>query len=105
MAKGRYFWAGLEQVRVVAMNPPGFPRDLLYIPTHLELESEAGEVFLPALYPGSYEHADEQVKLGRLTDWKTLDDHVTLGVGLHTYLRDDDATTLLDWREFRVGEE
>ena len=70
MAQGRYFWAGLEQVRLVAMNPPRFPRDLLYIPAHLELATEAGEVFLPALYPGSHEHADDQVKLGRMTDWK-----------------------------------
>ncbi|WP_165230990.1 type VI secretion system accessory protein TagJ [Aquisphaera insulae] len=104
MAQGRYFWAGLEQVRVAAMNPPSFPRDLLYIPARLELESESGEVFLPALYPGSASHADDQVRLGRLTDWKTLEGDVTLGVGLHTYLRDDDATTLLDWREFRAGE-
>ena len=42
MAQGRYFWAGLEQVRLVAMNPPRFPRDLLYIPARLELEGEAG---------------------------------------------------------------
>ena len=37
MAHGRYFWVGLEQVRLVAMNPPRFPRDLLFIPAHLEL--------------------------------------------------------------------
>ncbi|QEH33818.1 ImpE protein [Aquisphaera giovannonii] len=102
MANGRYFWVGLDQVRVAAMNPPSFPRDLLYIPTHLELESEAGEVFLPALYPGSHAHDDEAVRLGRLTDWKTLEDDLTLGVGLHTYLRDDDAATILEWREFRA---
>jgi len=104
MAQGRYFWAGLEQVRLVTMNPPRFPRDLLYIPAHLELATEAGEVFLPALYPGSHEHPDDQVKLGRMTDWKALDGGSTLGVGLHTYLRDDDAISLLEWREFRAPE-
>ena len=59
MAHGRYFWVGLEQVRLVTMNPPRFPRDLLFIPAHLELDDEQGEVFLPALYPGSHEHADD----------------------------------------------
>ena len=66
MAHGRYFWVGLEQVRLLTMNPPRFPRDLLFIPAHLELEDEQGDVFLPALYPGSHEHADDQVRLGRV---------------------------------------
>ena len=54
-------------------EPPRFPRDLLFIPAHLELEDEQGDIFLPALYPGSHEHPDDQVRLGRMTDWKELD--------------------------------
>ena len=34
MAQGRYYWVGLDQVVSVAMNPPRFPRDLLFIPAH-----------------------------------------------------------------------
>src|SRR6185312_14954825 len=29
MAHGQYYWVGLEQVALLAMNPPKFPRDLL----------------------------------------------------------------------------
>jgi type VI secretion system protein ImpE len=105
MAHGRYFWVGLEQVRLVTMNAPRFPRDLLFIPAHLELTDEQGEVYLPALYPGSHEHADDQVRLGRMTDWKELDGGAMLGVGLHTFLRDDDAIGLLEWREWRSDQE
>lgn len=105
MAHGRYFWVGLEQVRVLTVNPPRFPRDLLYTPGHLELEEEEGDVFLPALYHGSYLHADDQVKLGRMTDWKELDGGLMLGVGLHTFLRDDDAFGLLECREWRSDQE
>ncbi len=79
MAHGRYFWVGLEQVRLLTMNAPRFPRDLLFIPAHLELEDEQGDIFIPALYPGSHEHADDQVKLGRMTDWKELDGGAMLG--------------------------
>lgn len=104
MAHGRYLWVGLEQIRRVTMNPPRFPRDLLFIPARLELEEEQGEVFLPALYPGSHEHPDDQVKLGRMTDWKDLGGAM-LGVGLHTFLRDDDAVSLLEWREWRSDRE
>ena len=105
MAHGRYFWVGLEQVRLVTMNPPRFPRDLLFIPAHLELDDEQGDVFVPALYPGSHEHADDQVRLGRMTDWKELDGGLLLGVGLHTFVHDDDAIGLLEWREWRSDHE
>jgi type VI secretion system protein ImpE len=105
MAHGRYFWVGLEQVRLVTMSPPRFPRDLLFIPTHLELDEEQGDIFLPALYPGSHEHADDQVRLGRMTDWKELDGGAMLGIGLHTYLRDDEPISLLEWREWQSGQE
>jgi type VI secretion system protein ImpE len=105
MAHGRYFWVGLEQVRLVTINPPRFPRDLLFVPAHLELEEEQGDIFIPALYPGSHEHPDDQVKLGRMTDWKELDGGAMLGVGLHTFLRDDDAIGVLEWREWRSDHE
>src|SRR5262249_32644657 len=69
MSKGSYSWVPLEQVSHLAMTPPRFPRDLLWVPAHLALrEGPEGDVFLPALYPGSHEHADANVKLGRATD-------------------------------------
>jgi type VI secretion system protein ImpE len=101
MALGGYFWAGLEQVEVLAMNPPSAPRDLLFVHARMELGGGTAEVFLPALYPGSYQHTDDQVRLGRMTDWKTTDGGPTLGVGQHTFLRDDDAVSLLDWRAYQ----
>jgi type VI secretion system protein ImpE len=39
-----------------------------------------------------------------MTDWKILDGDLALGLGLHTYLRDDEAISLLEWREFRAPE-
>jgi type VI secretion system protein ImpE len=105
MAQGRYYWVGLDQVVRVTMEPPKSPRDLLFIPARLELTDQEGEVFLPALYPGTHTHPDDQVKLGRMTDWKTHEGGPTLGLGLHTYLRDEDAVTLLEWREFDAPQE
>jgi len=104
MAQGRYYWVGLDQVVTVAINAPRFPRDLLFIPAQLELIDQAGEVFLPALYPGTHAHPDDQVRLGRMTDWKAHEGGPTLGLGLHTLLRDEEAITLLEWREFHAHE-
>ena len=99
MALGKYFWVGIEQVVALALPTPRFPRDLLYMPARLDLETESGEVFLPALYPGSFAQADDAIKLGRATDWVTLADGPTNGVGARVFLVDDDAISLLEWRE------
>jgi len=102
-AKGKYLWVDLSQVETLLINPPRFPRDLLYIPARLETPTVAGEVFLPALYPLSFRHADDQVKLGRLTDWLSAEGGPTLGAGQHTFLADDDPVGILEWRELQIA--
>jgi type VI secretion system protein ImpE len=103
MARGRYYWVALEQVESIAMNPPRFPRDLIWAPARLTMrEGPSGEVYLPVLYPSSYNHPDELVKLGRRTDWNRLEGDVVLGIGGRTFLAGDDAVTLLEWRELQV---
>jgi len=102
MAHGVYYWVPLDQVEAVSMKPPRFPRDLLWVPARLEMATSAGDVFLPALYPNSHAHPDEQVKLGRTTDWKELPGGPMLGVGLRTFLVGDDASSLMEWRSLQI---
>jgi type VI secretion system protein ImpE len=100
MSQGNYYWLPFEQINVLAMNAPKFPRDLLWVPARLEVrDGPSGDVFLPALYPGSHTHADDQVKLGRMTDWKSDEAGPVLGVGLRMFLVDDEAVSLPEWRE------
>ncbi len=102
-AQGNYFWVPLELVELIAINPPRFPRDILWPAARLETSAgEAGQVFLPALYPDSHTHADEQVKLGRKTDWLGDDDGPVLGRGLRMFLAGDDTSTLLEWRQVEI---
>ena len=68
-------------------------------------DDEEGDVFVPALYPRTHESGDDQVKLGRMTDWRELEGGAMLGVGLHTFLRDEDDVSLLEWREWRSDQE
>ncbi len=102
LAQGRYFWVPLEQIETLALSPPRFPRDLLWMPARMEMSGSMGEVFLAALYPGSHEHADEQVKLGRATDWKQAETGPVLGAGQRTYLVGEDVVGLLEWRQLEV---
>lgn len=104
MAKGEYFWVPLEAIATIAMNPPRFPRDLIWPGARLESHSEtSGEVYLPALYPKSFEHQDDAVKLGRTSDWIETGGPV-LGRGAKMFLVDDDSMPLLEWRELVVNE-
>lgn len=101
---GRYFWLPLELVSSVALNPPKFPRDLLWAPARVTLkDGTTGDVLLPTLYPNSHSHADDAVKLGRSTDWLAPAEGMTQGVGAKTFLVGEDAASLLDWRELLIA--
>jgi type VI secretion system protein ImpE len=103
LSQGNYYWVPLGQIDTLAMNPPKYPRDLLWAPAHLEMRGgPAGDVFLPVLYPGSHEHPDDQVKLGRMTDWKSAEGGPVLGVGRRMFLAGDEEFSLLEWRQLEL---
>jgi type VI secretion system protein ImpE len=102
MAKGKYFWVPLEQIDSLALSAPKFPRDLLWLTGHLAVrEGPEGDVFLPTLYPNSHDSPDNDIKLGRKTDWSS--EAPVRGVGLRTYIRDDDAIGILELRELTIS--
>jgi type VI secretion system protein ImpE len=104
MSQGNYFWVPFEQIDTLAMNAPKFPRDLIWVPARLEVRNgPAGDVFLPALYPQSHEHPDDQVKLGRMTDWQGAEGEPVRGVGLRMFLVGDDDISLLEWRQLEMA--
>lgn len=101
--RGKYFWVPLEQILSITMVAPRFPRDLLWIPAHLEMQrGEAGPVFFPALYSGSDLESDSLLKLGRMTDWRG--DAPVRGVGVKTFFVGADESSILDWRKLELAE-
>jgi type VI secretion system protein ImpE len=103
-SQGNYYWLPVEQIDTLALKAPKFPRDLLWAAGKLSVQDgPAGDVFLPVLYPGSHEHPNNEVKLGRVTDWKGVEGEPILGIGLRTFLADDADINLLEWRELEVG--
>jgi len=95
-----YAWFPFEQISHLTISPPKRLRDLLWIPGRLESHLGAvGDVFLPVLYAGSSEHSDDQIKLGRMTDWKTVRGGLVLGVGQRLFLIDGAERPMLEVRE------
>ncbi len=100
LVHSNYVWVPFEQINRLTISPPKRLRDLLWIPATLESNLGAvGEVFLPVLYAGSSEHGDDQVRLGRMTDWKAVGEGLALGVGQRLFLIDGDERAILEVRE------
>ena len=71
---GDYFWIPFQDVAVLELDPPKRLRDLLWAPVRLRTgpnfkNKDLGEVLMPVIAPLSWQHADDAVKLGRVSEW------------------------------------
>lgn len=102
-SQGQYFWVPFEQIASLTSNPPKFPRDTLYLPARLTLSDDSsGEVFVPTVYPGSFENGDDAIRLGRSTDWDGPTGAIR-GRGHRVILIGDADAGLVEVRELKVG--
>ena len=65
------------------------PRDLIWRAANLQVKDGAtGEIYLPAIYFGSGQHADEAVKLGRKNDFIDNPNGPSRAVGMRVLMTD-----------------
>jgi protein involved in temperature-dependent protein secretion len=62
------------------------------------LDGTIGEVYVPSLYAATSESADDQARLGRLTDWQQIGDDIYRTVGLRMFRVGDQDKTLFEAR-------
>jgi type VI secretion system protein ImpE len=94
-----YIWLPLEQIRELELSAPQRPRDLIWAPVRIVLtDGSQRRGYLPTLYCDSYQQDDDQLKLGRRTDWLGTEEGPVLGVGQRLFLAGEDARSLLDIR-------
>ena len=55
-----------------------------------------GEVYLPTLYAGSHTSDDEEVRLGRTTEWNGDDGEPIRGTGQRIYLMGDKDCPIME---------
>lgn len=96
---GEYFWIPLDNVVRLERKPHKYPRDLYWAPATLELPESEGDVFLSAIYPNSHLAQDDQLKLGRVTDWKPSVNGPTQGIGLKLFEVGDDTVPILEFKQ------
>lgn len=80
--KGSYTWIPFEQITRMNFTSPRTLRDRYWIQAEFEMiNGTNGELFLPALYVNSWKSDDDQIRLGKVTDWRDLGDDVFAGEG------------------------
>lgn len=97
IVKDRYVWLPIEQIKRMEIAPPKALRDLLWARARVEAtDGTVGEVYALSLYAGSSDSADNQVKLGRMTDWNQIRDDLFRSFGLRLFAVDGEEKSLFE---------
>jgi type VI secretion system protein ImpE len=91
---GNYYWVPFETVELVECRAPSRPKDLLWRSTHMIVkDGPDGEVYLPAVFPGTHA-ADDESKMGRKTSYTA--GAPVRGTGARELLVGDEVRTLME---------
>jgi type VI secretion system protein ImpE len=99
-----YIWLAFENIKTIEITPPKRLRDLIWISAKIQMhDGPLGDLFIPALYHSSSEHPDDRVRLGRMTDWKTIGEGTLVGAGQRIFLVDDTEHPILETRNIEFA--
>jgi Protein of avirulence locus involved in temperature-dependent protein secretion len=95
--KDIYIWLPFERVQKIEFPKPKTLRDLYWPQAQVELrDGTNGEMFFPALYSGTWKSENDQVRLGRMTDWRDAGDDVFVGEGTKLFWMDGKDRSIFD---------
>ena len=105
-AGGQYVWIPFSELSVVRVSPPKLLRDLYWASAEVEsregIEDEAREVLLPAMAALSWQSPDEEIQLGRVTEWTELESGDEFPLGQKILLVDGEEFPFLEVRELII---
>ncbi|MEZ5428865.1 MAG: type VI secretion system accessory protein TagJ [Pyrinomonadaceae bacterium] len=86
IVKGSYTWLPFEQVQRIKVLETKTLRDFYWMQAEVEMvNGTKGEMFLPSLYVNSWKSEDDQIRLGRLADWRDIGEDIYVGEGLRIF--------------------
>ncbi len=95
-----YAWVPFEHIKHLTISSPKHLRDLIWVQAEVEgRDGPIGPVFIPVLYFDSPHSDSDQVRLGRMTQWESPGDGVTVGFGQRLFLIDGQDRGLLEVHE------
>lgn len=110
-AAGAYIWVPFHHIQTIDVQPVRKLRDTLWTPAFVTTGptfqgTDMGEVLIPAIYPFSWNSAEEALWLGRSTEWVADDEGNEFPVGHKTFVVDGEEVPLAEIKsiEFSTGE-
>jgi type VI secretion system protein ImpE len=107
-AAGQYMWLPFEHIQSVKVEAPKRLRDLLWAPAIVRpAESfkgmEIGEALLPAIAPLTWRESDGALRLGRVTEWREIENGEQAPVGQKLLFVDGEEFPILELRELEIA--
>ncbi len=86
IVKGSYTWLPFEHVSKIKFTESKSLRDFYWIQAEVEMiNGTNGEMFLPALYANSWKSDNDEIRLGRISDWRELGEDIYVGEGSRVF--------------------
>jgi type VI secretion system protein ImpE len=106
-AAGDYLWISYHDIAAINMEEPKKLRDLFWAPARLTTgptfrSRELGEILLPAITALSWQHDDDEVRLGRTTEFCEDEAGAVAPYGRKILLVDGEEVSLVDIRELEI---
>lgn len=96
----RYLWFPISSVRELSVQQPKTLLETLWAPSRIVTwDGLTTDCFLPVLYPGSADHDNDQIRMGRMTDWVELAKGCYRGVGQHLFQLGNEDKGLLELQD------
>ncbi|CAN5355785.1 type VI secretion system accessory protein TagJ [soil metagenome] len=84
--KDSYVWIPFEEIVKIEIMPPKSLRDLFWIQAKVETDNGTnGEMLIPSLYVNSWKSDNDQIRLGRMTDWRDAGSEIFIGEGMKMF--------------------
>lgn len=86
IVKDAYTWLPFEQIERVKFEPAKSLRDMFWRQAEVEMTNGTkGEMFFPALYVESFKNESDEVRLGKVTDWREAGGDIFIGAGVRLF--------------------
>lgn len=95
--QGMYTWLPFKQVERIEFLESKSLRDRFWLQAEVEMiNGTKGEWFFPALYAESYKNEDDNIRLGRASDWRDLGEDILAGEGIRIFQYDGGSIPIVD---------
>ena len=95
---GKYYWIPFSRISSLEFHPPEGPMDLVFRRATMETTEEGpdGDVYIPAIYQHLADEDEENLLLGRATDWLGKEGEPVVGAGQKMFLVDEQSITIME---------